>query len=200
MVKDAQILLGAAKGSAKNDALVGMKQALRKGAKTIFEANRADLDAATQDNLSAPLLKRLKFDETKLDQVIAGIDALIGLPDPAGKILEARKLDEGLNLYRVSCPIGVIGMIFESRPDALVQIASLALKSGNGLLLKGGSEALRTNRALASLIAEGSVASGAPKGWMALWKVERRWENSLNSTIWLISLFPGDRTTLYVIL
>ncbi|ADK82038.1 glutamate-5-semialdehyde dehydrogenase [Sediminispirochaeta smaragdinae] len=168
MVKDAQILLGAAKGSAKNDALVGMKQALRKGAKTIFEANRADLDAATQDNLSAPLLKRLKFDETKLDQVIAGIDALIGLPDPAGKILEARKLDEGLNLYRVSCPIGVIGMIFESRPDALVQIASLALKSGNGLLLKGGSEALRTNRALASLIAEGSVASGAPKGWMAL--------------------------------
>jgi glutamate-5-semialdehyde dehydrogenase len=100
------------------------------------------------------LLKRLKFDEGKIADVCAGIESLIKLDDPVGKTLSATELDEGLNLYKVSCPIGVIGVVFESRPDALVQISTLCLKSGNAVLLKGGSEAANTNKILAKVIAE----------------------------------------------
>lgn len=167
-VKAAQIALGAESGERKNRFLLAVKEALAGRSGEIFAANGADMEEAVSAGLETPLLKRLKFDRGKLDQVLEGIDALVGLPEPSGRVLEARKLDEGLNLYRVSCPIGVIGMIFESRPDALVQIATLALKSGNGLLLKGGSEASRTNRALAGIIAEASVSAGAPGGWIAL--------------------------------
>jgi len=100
--------------------------------------------------------------------VIAGIQSLIALPDPVGEIRSATELDEGLELYRVTCPIGVIGVIFESRPDALVQISSLCLKSGNAVLLKGGSEASETNRALAQVISEATDAAGIPNGWLQL--------------------------------
>ena len=89
-------------------------------------------------------MKRLKFDEEKLNAVIEGIEQLIKLPDPLSKIQLARKLDENLKLYRVTCPIGVIGVIFEARPDALVQISSLCIKSGNCAVLKGGKETART--------------------------------------------------------
>jgi glutamate-5-semialdehyde dehydrogenase len=167
-VKKAGTLLGSESGERKNNFLAAVREALTGRSEEIFRANRADLDEAEEASLATPLLKRLKFDSDKLEEVLAGIDTLITLPEPSGRILEARKLDEGLELYRVSCPIGVIGMIFESRPDALVQIATLALKSGNGILLKGGSEASRTNRALSGIIGEASVAAGAPEGWIAL--------------------------------
>lgn len=83
-------------------------------------------------------MKRLAFDEGKLADSISGIRQLISLPDPVGKVTLARQLDEGLRLYRVTCPIGVIAMIFEARPDAMIQISSLAVKSGNCAILKGG--------------------------------------------------------------
>ncbi len=98
----------------------------------------------------------------------AGIDSLIKLDDPVGKTLAATELDKGLELYKVSCPIGVVGVIFESRPDALVQISTLCLKSGNAVLLKGGSEAANTNRILADVIAEASTKAGLPEGWIQL--------------------------------
>jgi glutamate-5-semialdehyde dehydrogenase len=98
----------------------------------------------------------LKFDQQKLDAACEGITQIASLPDPIGKVLSTRLLDDDLILSQQSCPIGVIGMIFESRPDALIQIASLALKSGNGIILKGGSEALETNRVLTSLIKQAS--------------------------------------------
>ena len=131
-------------------------------------ANEQDLVAAEQDNLAAPLLKRLKFDEGKIAQVVAGIESLIGLDDPVGKTLSGTELDAGLELFKVSCPIGVIGVVFESRPDALVQISTLCLKSGNSVLLKGGSEAANTNRVLAEIIAEASEEAGLPAGWIQL--------------------------------
>jgi glutamate-5-semialdehyde dehydrogenase len=90
------------------------------------------------------------------------------LEDPVGQTISALELDQGLELFKVSCPIGVIGVIFESRPDALVQISSLCLKSGNGVLLKGGSEAARTNRILADLISDATAATGVPEGWLGL--------------------------------
>ena len=131
----------------RNAALKGIQESLKKHKESIFAENALDMAQAEQENLAMPLLKRLKFDEAKLADVLAGLDSLIALPDPLGKVTLARELTPGLNLYRVSCPIGVIGVVFESRPDALVQIAALCLKSGNAALLKGGREALRSNRA-----------------------------------------------------
>ena len=151
----------------RNRALKGIQAALQAHAGAIFAANQEDLRKAAEENLAAPLMKRLKFDEGKLKDVLAGIDSLIALPDPLNRTLLARELTPGLNLYRISCPIGVIGVIFESRPDALVQIAALCVKSGNAALLKGGREALGTNRALFAAMEEG--AGGIlPEGWSAL--------------------------------
>ncbi|MCX5643699.1 MAG: glutamate-5-semialdehyde dehydrogenase, partial [Phycisphaerae bacterium] len=166
--KAASIRLGAVKTEAKNAALNEIAKALLEHGTKIVEANQRDLEVAQAGGLAAPLLKRLKFDEAKLADVCAGIHSLIKLPDPVGRTLCATELDEDLELYRVSCPIGVIGVVFESRPDALVQISTLCLKSGNAVLLKGGSEAAHTNRVLADTIADASEAAGMPPGWIHL--------------------------------
>ena len=151
----------------RNAALKGIQAALKSHKETIFAQNALDMAQAEEEHLAGPLLKRLKFDEAKLADVCSGIDSLIALPDPLGKITLKRELTPGLNLYRIACPIGVIGVVFESRPDALVQIAALCLKSGNAALLKGGREALRTNRALMKAMQEG-VQNLLPSGWAAL--------------------------------
>ena len=151
----------------RNEGLKAIKAALEKNAETIFADNALDMAQAEEEHLAGPLLKRLKFDQAKLNSVLAGLDSLIVLPDPLSKQTLARELTPGLNLYRVSCPIGVIGVVFESRPDALVQIAGLCLKSGNTSLLKGGREALRTNRALMDAMQAGTKVL-LPDGWAAL--------------------------------
>ena len=166
--KAASLRLAAAKTETKNAALTAIAKALDQRRADIRAANQQDMAAAEKADLAAPLLKRLKFDEAKLADVCAGIHSLIGLDDPVGRTLSAIELDTGLELYRVSCPIGVIGGVFESRPDALVQISTLCLKSGDTVLLKGGSEAARTNRILAEIIAEASEAAGLPAGWIQL--------------------------------
>ncbi|MBN2591848.1 MAG: glutamate-5-semialdehyde dehydrogenase [Sedimentisphaerales bacterium] len=166
--KNASISLAAVKSEAKNIALSEISKALRENSSAIVEANKLDLEAAKKNNLAEPLLKRLKFDESKIEQVIAGIDSLIKLEDPVGKTLSALELDMGLELYKVTCPIGVIGIVFESRPDALVQISTLCLKSGNAVLLKGGSEAANTNRILTDTIAKATEKAGIPTGWIQL--------------------------------
>lgn len=152
----------------KNAALERISAALETERDSIFDANRRDLEAARIEGLTAPLLKRLMFNEKKLAEVRSGILDLLAMPDPVGKVLEARLLDEGLVLRRISCPIGLIAMIFESRPDALVQMASLAVKSGNAIVLKGGSEARASNAALASVIAAAGEDAGLPSHWLTL--------------------------------
>ena len=164
----ASVHLAAAKTDTKNQALEAIRKALLDNANAIIEANQHDLAQAEKDNLAAPLLKRLKFDHGKINGVCEGIESLIKLSDPVGQTLSATELDTGLELYKVTCPIGVIGVIFESRPDALVQISTLCLKSGNAVLLKGGSEAMQTNRILAETIYNASVAAGIPEGWLGL--------------------------------
>lgn len=166
--KKASIELAALSTEKKNEALARIADALVEHTSEIIAANQKDLERSAEENLAAPLLKRLKFDEGKIKDVVAGIKSLIVLPEPIGETLSATELDNGLELYKVSCPIGVIGVIFESRPDALVQISSLCLKSGNATLLKGGREALETNRALAKVIREASEACGVPTGWIQL--------------------------------
>jgi glutamate-5-semialdehyde dehydrogenase len=166
--KSASIRLAAVNTDTKNEALAQIAGALKHNSDRIVSANTEDLSTARQDKLAAPLLKRLKFDQDKIAQVIAGIESLIKLDNPVGRKLTATELDTGLELYKVSCPIGVIGVVFESRPDALVQISTLCLKSGNSVLLKGGSEAARTNKILAEIIAEAGDKAGLPTGWIQL--------------------------------
>jgi glutamate-5-semialdehyde dehydrogenase len=128
-----------------------MAQALRSHASAIFSANAEDLRAA-KDTLSKPLYKRLIIDEPKLRDVIDGIQQIAAMEDPVGNIIEETELDEGLTLRKVKTPIGVIAAIFESRPDVVPQIAALAVRSGNAVLLKGGREAAHTNAALGEAI------------------------------------------------
>ena len=166
--RQAALLLAAASLEARNAALLAMARRLTERQAEIFAANEADVAEATQANLAAPLLNRLKFREEKLAAVTDGLTALASLADPIGKTTYACELTEGLQLYRVACPIGVIGVIFESRPDALVQIASLALKSGNAVLLKGGREALRTNAVLCDCLREAAESAGLPADFAQL--------------------------------
>jgi len=161
----AEAMLGL--GSETRDrALEAIARALKAGDAEIARENAADLEAAERDGLPGPLLKRLAFNDRKRAGAIEGVQALRRLPDPVGRVLSARELDEGLVLRQVTCPIGLIAMIFESRPDALVQMASLCAKSGNAILLKGGREAARTNKVLSSLIAKAGEEAGLPSGWL----------------------------------
>lgn len=164
--KAASLKLAGLDCDTKNKAIAAIADALQANAEAIVEANRMDLEAAT--GLAQPVLKRLKYDASKIAASVEGLRSLEGLADPVGMTLAATELDKGLDLYRVSCPIGVIGVVFESRPDALVQISSLCIKSGNAVLMKGGSEALNTNRKLAQIVHDASVAAGAPAGWIQL--------------------------------
>ncbi|MBQ9633190.1 MAG: glutamate-5-semialdehyde dehydrogenase [Lachnospiraceae bacterium] len=148
----------------RNRALKRAVELLRENRAEVFEANRKDMAAAEEAGLSDAVRKRLKFDEAKLADVCAGIDRLIELDDPIGIVELERELDEGLVLKRISVPIGVLGVIFEARPDALVQIASLCIKSGNCAVLKGGSETRRTNEALFALMKQAAEEGGLPEG------------------------------------
>lgn len=166
--KRASIILSGVSTQQKNDALEKIADALYSNKNRIFKANEEDIKRSMAENLAMPLIKRLRFDEKKLTEVIDGIKSLINLEDPVGKILLSTELDEGLELFRVSCPIGLIGIIFESRPDALVQISTLCLKSGNAVMLKGGSEAFLTNRCLYEIIESATNEAGLPSNWINL--------------------------------
>ena len=168
MSKNASFTTALLDNETKNEALEAVAQALLENKDRIFEANQKDLERSEGEGLEGPLMKRLRFDEHKLNDVVDGIRSLIKLDDPVGILKLHTTLDDGLELYRVTCPIGVIGVIFESRPDALVQIASLCLKSGNAVFLKGGREAAETNRALYETIRDASVGKGLPEGWINL--------------------------------
>ncbi len=159
-VRKAQRRLAGLTAEEKDRILGQMITVLQNEKEHIFSAQQKDITAAELEGLSPPLLKRLVLNQEKLDGLCDGIRDLRRLENPTGKILSARELDAGLELYQETCPIGVIGMVFESRPDALVQIASLCLKSGNGIVLKGGREALNTNRVLADCMKKAARESG----------------------------------------
>ena len=161
-MKSASPSMAASTLSMRNQTLLALADSLRSHAEEIFAANREDLAAAQEDHLSPALLSRLKFDEQKLLSSISGLESLSALPDPTGRVLLKRELDRGLVLTKVTVPIGVIGIIFEARPDAMIQVASLCIKSGNCAVLKGGKESLHTNRLLFSLIYDCALKCDLP--------------------------------------
>lgn len=141
-------------------------KALNDNKTEIFSENQKDMEQAKQAGIPDAILHRLLFSEEKLASVTSGLEELAELKDPIGKTKEKRELDPGFILEKRTFPIGVIGMIFEARPDALVQIAGLALRSGNGIILKGGKEAGYTNRALVKLIQKTTEGSSFGSNWI----------------------------------
>ncbi|BAY11933.1 glutamate-5-semialdehyde dehydrogenase [Calothrix sp. NIES-2098] len=139
----------------KNQAIEAIAQALESARDKILQANIADCEAATADGIAKPLYKRLQLDEHKLRDAIAGVRDVGKLADPVGKVQIHREIDTGLILKRITCPLGVLGIIFEARPEAAIQIVSLAIKSGNGVILKGGKEAIRSCEAIVKAIKQG---------------------------------------------
>ena len=167
-MKTVSPVLAASSAEVRNEALIKIAEALAAHAEEIFAANRKDLAAADEKGIAPAVKKRLLYSEGKMQDSVAGLRQLASLPDPLGKVTLDRELDEGLRLTRVTCPIGVIGVIFEARPDALVQISSLCLKSGNCAVLKGGKETAETNRVLFEVIYRAAVAAGLPEGCLLL--------------------------------
>lgn len=159
--------------SRKNEALAAMAGALLKRKDDIIAANQKDLVHAEalqqKGELSLALVDRLRVDEAKIEKMVEGIRSVASLEDPIGRTFWAKELDDDLVLYRVSTPIGVVGVVFESRPDVVPQVAALALKSGNAILFKGGKEAANSNKVLYNILYEASLSvDGVPEGWCQL--------------------------------
>ncbi|MDM9384776.1 glutamate-5-semialdehyde dehydrogenase [Chlorogloeopsis sp. ULAP01] len=153
--RQAALKLAVLSTEAKNQAIEAIAQALESAKEEILQANLADCQIATKEGIAKPLYKRLQLDEHKLRDAIAGVRDVGKLPDPVGAVQIHRELDTGLILKRITCPLGVLGIIFEARPEAAIQIVSLAIKSGNGVILKGGKEAIRSCEAIVKAIKQG---------------------------------------------
>ena len=154
--KTASLSITSLSEDVKNRALLSMAMEIENAKEEIFEANKIDLELAKplveNGELSKSTFNRLKLDDNKMRDIIAGIREIAQLPDPINKKLLVRELDENLTLYKVSCPIGVLGIIFEARPDVISQISSLAIKSSNAVILKGGKETTNTNKKILEVI------------------------------------------------
>jgi glutamate-5-semialdehyde dehydrogenase len=158
-VRRCAMALGRLSNLKRREAVEAMAAALEASAPLILAANQTDLEAAAADGLAPALVARLKLDAAKLAGGIEGVRQVAQLPDPLGVRQLHRELDQGLTLERVSVPLGVLGVIFEARPDAVMQIASLAIRSGNGALLKGGREASRSCAAIFEALRAGLANS-----------------------------------------
>ncbi len=161
-MKKSAPILAASTMEQRNHALQLIAGALEENKVAIFEANKQDMAYAESNGVAQATQKRLKYDEKKLQDSISGVLELRELSDPIGKVLMNRQMDEGLILKKITVPIGVIGVIFEARPDAMVQVASLCIKSGNCAILKGGKETANTNKVLFEIIKNAVIKAGLP--------------------------------------
>ncbi|HLF94030.1 MAG TPA: glutamate-5-semialdehyde dehydrogenase [Planctomycetota bacterium] len=160
--KEASVALRRASPTQKSAAIKAMGARLRTRIGDVIEANKADLDQAKKDGLSEAKLDRLKLDEKRVEEVVKGLDAVAAQPDPVGKVVDERKGPSGIKVQRVRVPIGVILMIFESRPNVTAEAAAICLRSSNAVLLKGGHEADRTNRMIATCLQGAAAQEGLP--------------------------------------
>lgn len=160
--KAASRSIASAESGQKNDALLQMATALNESRESLIAENAKDIENGIGKNLSAPMLDRLLIDDAVIDKMISSLQQVAGLADPVGGISDMRYLDTGIQLGKMRVPLGVIGIIYESRPNVTVEAASLCLKSGNATILRGGSEAIHSNTAIAACIATGLQRAGLP--------------------------------------
>ncbi|WP_435365883.1 glutamate-5-semialdehyde dehydrogenase [Haloarchaeobius sp. DYHT-AS-18] len=176
----------------RSEALRAIADAIDARHEEILEANAKDVEAGEEllakGEYTQALVDRLKLSDSKLDSIAEMVRSVANQDDPLGKTLSARELDDGLELYKVSTPIGVIGTVFESRPDALVQIAALSMKSGNAVMLKGGSEAAHSNRVLYDIIRE--ATADLPAGWAQLIEAREDVDRMLEMDEYIDLLMP----------
>jgi glutamate-5-semialdehyde dehydrogenase len=193
--KKASIELASVSEDVKNRALEAMAEALNKERESILEANLRDLENAVElknkGKLTQALVDRLKVSNSKIDGMIAGIRDVIKLKDPVGETISTLELDEDLILYQVRCPIGLIGVIFESRPDVVPQVMSLCLKSGNATIFKGGSEAKESNRTIFEILVRAIESTeGMPEGAFQLMETREEIMDLLSLDAFVDLLIP----------
>ncbi len=154
--------LAASGTAARNDALLRLAALLRRERDLLAAANAKDVMAAQAEGLAAPLVERLRLDDKTLGTVAEGCEQIAAMPDPVGEIVELKRRPSGIGVGRMRVPLGVFGMIYESRPNVTIEAASLAIKSGNACILRGGSEAIHSNLALARLVQQALLEAGLP--------------------------------------
>jgi glutamate-5-semialdehyde dehydrogenase len=172
--RSAARVLGSISSEAKNKALLSMADQLLAQSEAILAANALDLEAGRKNGLSEAMLDRLKLDARRLSSMAEGIRTAASLPDPVGRILKEWKKENGLTIRKISVPIGVIGIIYESRPNVTSDAAVLCLKAGNAVILRGGSEAIHSNKAIATALQAGAAQAGLPAASIQLIPVTDR--------------------------
>ena len=148
----------------KNKAMLAMAQALLDKQEEILSANAVDMEAAAAKGMKTSMLDRLKLTPERITGMAEGLEQVAALPDPIGNVVGGSRLANGLNITKVRVPLGVIGIIYEARPNVTADAVGLCLKSGNAVILKGGSEAMQSNIAIANILSEAAEAAGIPEG------------------------------------
>ena len=166
--KEASFKLANISTAIKNKALINMAKAISSGAKDIIEANKLDQEIAYKKNTSSAMTDRLALDGGRIDDIIESLNIVRDLPDPIGRIIAKWRRPNGLTIMKRRVPLGVIGIVYESRPNVTVDTASLCLKAGNAVILRGGSDAINSNLILAKLISEAAVSAGVPDGAISI--------------------------------
>ena len=161
--REASRLMSAAKSADKNNALIFIAKKIKESQATLLKANKKDLNDAEKNNLESALLDRLELTDSRINAMVEGIEQVIALSDPVGALSNISERPSGIKVGKMRVPLGVIGIIYESRPNVTVEAASLCLKSGNSVILRGGSEALQSNQAIAKCIYEGLKAANLPE-------------------------------------
>lgn len=162
--KKAAAKLAVTSTAVKNKALLAMAEALLAKQEEILAANALDMERAAAKGMKSSMLDRLKLTEARIEGMADGLRQVAGLPDPVGNVLDGKTLANGLQITKVRVPLGVIGIIYEARPNVTADAAGLCLKSGNAVVLKGGSEAMESNKAVAGILSEAATAAGMPEG------------------------------------
>lgn len=165
--KEASRVLSVAKSS-KNEALKNIAKALTDNADFIIEANNIDIENGKENGLSDAMIDRLRLDKERIEGIAQGVREIIAMPDPVGKVLSGSKLENGLDISKVTVPLGVIGIIFESRPNVTADAAALCLKAGNCVILRGGKEAINSNKAIVKVMREAIEKAGLPQNCVNL--------------------------------
>ena len=161
-VRDASRVIASATGNQKNQALLNTADLIEKNRNAIEQANAIDMAKGEENGLDAALLDRLELNDARIDGMIEGIKQVVSLPDPVGEMTDIRSRPSGIRVGRMRVPLGVVGIIYESRPNVTIDAASLCLKSGNAAILRGGSEAIKSNTRIAACIKQGLEAAGLP--------------------------------------
>ena len=172
--KKASRELAALSTGIKNNALFKMADELEKGAARILEANKGDLESAQKQKFPKAFIDRLFLNEERIKDIASGLREIAELPDPVGEITKMWQRPNGMRIGKVRVPIGVIGVIYESRPGVTADAAGLCLKSGNSIILRGGSESINSNRAIAGILSNAATSSGIPEGVIQIVEVTER--------------------------